>query len=143
HFNLGAFEGMARLRFRFGSDGADVREGWYIDDVVLDGYLIDYTDIAQQTPTGAFIFGSADPNPFMDRTAFSYRLPTVADVQLQVFDLGGRLVRTLVAGQQQPGLYQIGWDGRDESRRLLPAGIYMTRLHAGPDQATGKVILTR
>ena len=60
-----------------------------------------------------------------------------------IFDLSGRVVRTLTQGAQGPGTYQIEWDGRDDNARYLPAGVYLARLRANQQSVSGKVILTR
>ncbi len=143
HCNLGAYAGTAQIRFRFGTDGADTREGWYVDDVVVDGFFVDMAAIPADESARLFLLQGADPNPFVSRTTLRYQIGASADVSLQVFDLGGRLVRTLVAGRQEPGLQLVDWDGLDDGARRLPSGVYLTRLQAGTSQATGKVILSR
>jgi subtilisin family serine protease len=143
HFNLGAYEGDARIRFRFGSDGATAREGWYVDDVVIDGFNISSSDLVEATGATGLVLRPADPNPFRGETHLRYRLDAASDVQLQVFDPSGRLVRTLVAARQPAGQYDVRWDGRDSGERPVPAGLYLTRLQAGSRVATEKVILAR
>ena len=89
------------------------------------------------------VFRAADPNPFTAQTTLSYQLPTEREVLLQVFDLGGRLVRTLARGEQAPGAYLVEWDGRDAQARPLPSGVYLSRLQAGSTIASRKLILSR
>ncbi len=140
-FDLTEFSGSAQLRFRFGSDGADTREGWYVDDVLIEGFLVGYSGIEEQLTRRVLQLSSADPNPFMSRTTLSYSLPEQADVLLQVFDLSGRVVRTLKNETQTAGTYRVEWDGRGDDTRLLPAGVYLTRLRAGLDEVATKVIV--
>jgi hypothetical protein len=142
NFDLRDFSGTARLRFRFGTDGADTREGWYVDDVLVEGFIINQAGIAERTFSRLTLRG-ADPNPFSGRTTLNYELPTPEMVSLQVFDLSGRVVRTLASGTQAAGVYQLEWDGLDDSARQLPAGVYLTRLRAGTQTAAAKVILAR
>lgn len=143
HFNLSAYSGPVQLRFRFGSDGADACEGWYVDDVVVDGFVVDLSAVEEQPPYNLLLLDGADPNPFLNRTTLRYRLPSSAAVLLQVFDLSGRLIRTLADGRQAPGVYQVDWDGCDDGARPLPCGVYLTRLQAGSAQVSCKMILTR
>ncbi len=143
NFNLGAYEGTAQLRFRFGSDGAVTAEGWFVDDVMVDGFVVDFSAVEQRPEALRVLLRSADPNPFAGRTTLRYALPSASDVSLQVFDLGGRLVRTLVHAAQPAGSYVIDWDGRDDASRPLPSGVYLTQLKAGAAAATHKVIITR
>ena len=143
NFNLSAFEGSAQFRFRFGSDGAAVREGWYVDDVVVDGFQLDYSFIEGGRDARVLFLGPADPNPFARGTMLRYRLPQSSEVLLQVFDPAGRAVRTLVTGHQAAGFYEVPWDGRDDGARMVPSGVYLTRLQAGQEQVTHKMVLAR
>jgi hypothetical protein len=85
----------------------------------------------------------ADPNPFNGETRLRYELGMAADVRLALFDPAGRLVRTLVAGSQQPGMHLSLWDGRDDASRPVPPGVYFYRLQTDRQTAAGKVIMTR
>jgi hypothetical protein len=66
-------------------------------------------------------------------------------VTLQLFDVGGRLVRTLVDEMQEPREegYLIEWDGADDSGRKLPSGVYFYRLRTGEVTRTRKLMLLR
>jgi subtilisin family serine protease len=143
HFNLGAYEGTARIRFRFGSDGATGREGWYVDDVVVDGFNIGGALVPETFGAVTLRLLPADPNPFSGETRMRYALGAASDVLVQIFDASGRLVRTLEAGHQPAGQYEVRWDGRDADARPVPTGLYLSRVQAGSEVATRKLILTR
>ena len=69
------------------------------------------------------------PNPFNPLTRIRYELARPTVVNLKVYDLQGRLVRTLVAGEILPaGRFVSEWDGRDERGATAAAGIYLYRL---------------
>ena len=72
------------------------------------------------------------PNPFSGATTIRYSLPRTAKVNLEVFDLLGRRVATLVKDEQPPGYYEVVWEAREAS------GVYLYRLRAGDfvDQKT-------
>jgi hypothetical protein len=142
-FDLSAYEGSARIRFRFGSDGATGREGWYVDDLVVDGFDIVLSGAPEAPAALVLRFEAADPNPFNAETRVRYRLAAASDVLLQIFDPTGRLVRTLLSERQGAGQYEVRWDGRDAGARPVPAGLYLTRVQAGGVSETAKVILTR
>jgi len=75
---------------------------------------------------------AAMPNPFHTGTVFAYDLAQRARVTLRVYDVSGRVVRSLVAGaEQDAGRYSIEWDGRDDAGRAAAAGLYFARLDAG------------
>lgn len=143
-FDLRDFEGEAQIRFRFGSDGAATAEGWYIDDVLVDGFQLDYSAIDSQPAfADRLLLNAADPNPFAGSTTLRYRLPGEADVLLQIFDMNGRLVRTLSSGHFAPGQYEVEWDGHDSASQPVPTGVYFSRLKAGNDETARKIVVTR
>jgi hypothetical protein len=71
------------------------------------------------------------PNPFNPRTTIRFDLPAAGNVRLAVYDVAGRLVRVLVAGERPAGSHEAVWDGRDASGRSAPSGSYLARLVAG------------
>ncbi|MFC1573367.1 C25 family cysteine peptidase, partial [Candidatus Eisenbacteria bacterium] len=143
-FEISGYEGdMAQFRFRFGSDGADVREGWYIDDVEFSGYGMAFSDNDEAMPlTLRPLVGQNHPNPFGPVTSISYRLPASTDASLRVFDPAGRLVRTLVAGRVPAGEYQVSWDGRDDNGASVGSGVYFYHFQSD-GIAEKKMILAR
>jgi hypothetical protein len=81
-----------------------------------------------------FMFANTGPNPANPISKFSYVIPRnagAADVKFRIFDVNGRLVRTLVTGVQSPGPYTAVWDGRDDNGRGVASGNYFARLNVG------------
>ncbi len=68
------------------------------------------------------------PNPFRKTTNIKYSMNMGSNVSLKVYDIGGRLVRNLFNGFQEPGVYTVNWNGTDDFARKLPAGVYFYRL---------------
>jgi flagellar hook assembly protein FlgD len=62
-------------------------------------------------------------------------------VALRIYDVGGRLVRTLVDDVREPGVDRARWDGRDDHGRRSAAGVYFARLEADGRKAARKVVL--
>ncbi len=89
----------------------------------------------------AFVLQQNYPNPFNPATEIRYYLPRATPVELAVFDVQGRKIRTLVQGQQAVGEKAVVWDGADDHNRAVPSGIYFYRLRAGAFQETRKMIL--
>jgi len=143
HFSLGAYEGSARLRFRFFSDSGTQYEGWYVDDVRVEGFQLDFTGIESAELPRIVMLHSPDPNPVVGRTMLRYSLPTSRDTRLTVCDATGRVVRRLTAGLQAAGLYEVLWDGRDDQGLALASGVYFLHLAAGPTELSRKVVVTR
>ena len=78
------------------------------------------------------------PNPATSRTAIAYRLPAGADVSLRLYDVSGRLLRTLSRGNQTAGLHGVELDASG-----LAAGTYFYRLEVGDLRASKKLMIER
>jgi len=141
-FSLSGYEGPARLRFRFGSNANEGAEGWYVDDVAIDGFVFDYS-AAEGGEAAAFRWLGADPNPFLGGTVLRYELASRSRVLLEVFDLSGRRLRVLTSGVQEAGIHGVTWDGRDGDARPVGSGVYLTRLKAGSGSAVGRMVRIR
>jgi subtilisin-like proprotein convertase family protein len=84
------------------------------------------------------------PNPTRDAvTTIRFGLPAVQHVSLRIYDLTGRLVRTLFEGESPAGYRNVRWDGLDHRGRRVTPGIYLYRLNALPDALTGRLIVVR
>jgi hypothetical protein len=83
------------------------------------------------------------PNPFSNETVIGYQTSGAQRVSLKIYNISGQLVRTLLDGQQFPGLYHQNWDGRDIQGHSVPNGIYICRLNSGSKTYTRKMTLVR
>lgn len=70
-------------------------------------------------------------NPFHPATTIRYQVAVGAPVRLEIFDVLGQRVRTLIAETQAAGFHQVLWDSRDDGGRAVAAGVYLYRLQAG------------
>ena len=92
------------------------------------------------TPGAARLLGANYPNPFNPSTRIPYEVPPTsagAGVQLEILDLHGRVVRTLVSGLRPEGSHVAVFNGLDTAGNTLPSGSYLARLRVG------KVVETR
>jgi hypothetical protein len=80
------------------------------------------------------------PNPFNSSTVIGIQLKSGDQVRVEVFDLRGRRVKILLDGFQQAGRRTLTWDGRDDSGRTVPSGVYTLRLDAGTETASRKLL---
>jgi hypothetical protein len=71
------------------------------------------------------------PNPFNPRTTLRFDLPAAGRVRLEVYDVRGRLVGSLVDAELPAGRHEAVWDGRDSEGRAMASGTYAARLRAG------------
>jgi hypothetical protein len=81
------------------------------------------------------------PNPFARTTAINYALPVESKVDLSIFDISGRLVRTLVDGMRTPGCYTTQWDGTDMQGRQAGPGVYMCIFKTGEFVTLRKMVM--
>lgn len=90
-----------------------------------------------------FVLSQNTPNPFSEETVIRYQLPTTSQVHLDIYDVTGRLMSTLVNEKKEAGYYMVKWAGKE-----IPSGVYFYRLiarsgHGGDFTNTRKLILLR
>jgi hypothetical protein len=83
------------------------------------------------------------PNPFNPSTTVRYDTKAKGLVTLRLYDVSGRLVRTLVDGIKDAGSYSAVWDGRNNLGSAAVSGIYFCKMEAGDWSATRKVVMLR
>ena len=88
-----------------------------------------------------FALGQNYPNPFNPSTIIPYQLPTVAQVRLEVFNVLGQRVATLVDAERSAGFHAAAWDATNAAGQAVAAGVYMYRLTAGGEQHTRRMVL--
>jgi hypothetical protein len=81
------------------------------------------------------------PNPFNSDTIIRFALPSSQPVTLEVYNLAGQRVTTLLRGLRSAGTYSVHWDGRDDGAQLLASGVYLYRLTTGSQVMTRKLLL--
>jgi flagellar hook assembly protein FlgD len=72
-----------------------------------------------------------------------YNLAETADVHLQIYNIVGQVVRTLVADRQAAGRYQVRWDGMDDRGAAVSSGIYFYQITAGKFQDVKRLMLLK
>ncbi|MBC7188564.1 MAG: T9SS type A sorting domain-containing protein, partial [Calditrichaeota bacterium] len=83
------------------------------------------------------------PNPFNPETKIGFRVPTEGRVQVKVYNLMGRLVRTLVDGAMTSGRHEVLWDGTDDYGVVMPTGTYLCVMEAEGIRMTKKMVFAR
>lgn len=83
------------------------------------------------------------PNPFNPVTTINYSLPEAVHVKLEIYNVLGQKVRTLVDGLQVAGYKRVHWNGRDEYRGEMASGVYFYRLEAGRYSSSKKLLLLK
>jgi hypothetical protein len=90
-----------------------------------------------------FAMPQSEPNPFRGATTIRYSLPSEGRVMLRVFNVEGRVVRTLVDSVQPAGAHALVWDGRDSQGGRLSSGVYFYRIEAPQGSVTRKAVVLR
>ena len=88
-----------------------------------------------------FALGANYPNPFNPSTVIPYQLPTATQVRLDVFNVLGQHVATLVDTEQQAGFHAAKWDATNAAGQAMAAGVYFYRLTVGGGQQTQRMVL--
>jgi hypothetical protein len=107
-----------------------------------------WTAVAQQTFTPPRLAATAsitrvEPNPFNPRVQISYVVGAARDLALGVFDLRGRLVRSLAQGAADAGQHTTAWDGCDAGGAPMPSGTYLIHLETEGRVDTRRISLIR
>ena len=107
------------------------------------GDIVSVEMIDHQIPD-EFALGQNFPNPFNPVTSIQFALPTDAIVQLEVYNMLGQRIATLIDGEyHNAGTYQAMWDARDDAGREISSGIYIYRITAGDFIETKKMTLMK
>ncbi len=96
-----------------------------------------------EAPPAVFRVDQAYPNPFNPTTTIRFALPEAGRTTVRIYDLAGRLVRTLLDERMPAAVHSITWNGRDSRGRTSPAGVYFYRVRSGDHLATGRVALVK
>jgi hypothetical protein len=133
-----------RLRFRLSSDSGGEFDGFAMDSL----RIVIYNPAAQPGPVSVdpsaprlFALSAPAPNPSPGPVRFTLDLPREAAVRLEILDIAGRRVRTLVDGRLASGTWTKGWDLADESGRRVRPGVYLARFSGGADIAVRRVVV--
>ncbi|MGB2804995.1 MAG: FlgD immunoglobulin-like domain containing protein [Candidatus Zixiibacteriota bacterium] len=113
--------------FRVGTAGNEVRE--------ISG--------SNDTRPSEFSLSQNYPNPFNPATNIEFNLPKAAHVKIDVFNIVGQRVRTLVDEEMKSGRYLADWDGKDEQGHSVSSGIYFYRMQAGDFSDMKKMLLVK
>lgn len=110
----------------------------FIDRALTHFYTVDVKDAVAAPAPKSYSLSQPYPNPFNAVTAFSYSVPDIGVVSLDIYDLRGCLITNLADGEHQHGNYTVNWDASG-----LPAGLYFARLSASGCSFTRKIALVR
>lgn len=128
---------------------------WYLtisnEDMFTTTKSVDLSLILYKNPSGVgedeivrrFNLESVKPNPFIKSTTIRYELPTTLRTNVGIYNVSGRLIKTLVDESQKSGYYTVTWNGKDRRGNTVPSGIYFAKLVAEGYAATKKMVLVK
>lgn len=134
-----------------GASAETVYEAWgFLESTDLSNMSLEYapcgTVVGIEQPglkPASFVLLQSSPNPFRSSTTIAFDLPEDGPVDLQVFDVRGRLIRTMVDTDLVAGSYAYPWRGADNLGRQVRPGVYFYRLKTPGFEATRKTILVQ
>jgi len=83
------------------------------------------------------------PNPFKNRSTIKYEVPHELHVYICIYNIHGKLVKTLINRKYSPGIYSIEWDGKDDLGAAVPGGVYIYQIKADNFLSSKKLLLMR
>jgi hypothetical protein len=142
--DLAAYAGQnaVSLRFHFKSDASGRREGIYIDDVTFSWVTTGVLNGDVITPR-VFSLDQNYPNPFNPSTTISFSISRKAQIELSIFDLLGRKVRTLFTGEMDGGSHSLIWDGHNDGGSDVASGVYLYKLSSNGSSEIRRMTLLR
>ena len=94
-------------------------------------------------PQYRLALGQNAPNPFNPATEISFALPRAQEIELRIYDLEGRVIRTLVNGRVESGAHTVAWRGGDDQGARVASGLYFYRLVTEDGTLTKKMTLLK
>ena len=124
-------------------DLTDLRQG-AIARALTDGtgyFALPLAALGGRALPARFALGPNYPNPFNPSTIIPYQLAASAAVRLEVFNLLGQRLATLVDGERAAGFHTATWHATDAAGRAVGAGVYIYRMTVGVENQTGRMVL--
>jgi hypothetical protein len=90
-----------------------------------------------------FSLSSPFPNPAIKMVTIEYGIPNLSHVSIRIYDITGRVIKTLIESKVESGFYTLSWDRKDDACHNIPNGVYFVRLETEKKIATRKLILVR
>jgi len=125
------------------TDGWDVTASsngpWTV--TVDAGWLLE--NGAEELIPDVFALHNNYPNPFNPITNIRYDIPEVSDVRIDIYNLMGQRVRTLVSKAHQPGRYSVQWNATNDMGAAVASGMYIYKIHAKDFTSVKKLLLMK
>jgi hypothetical protein len=114
-----------------------------VDDMVMEELTVSHVaDGTTGLPTASSLAQNY-PNPFNPSTTIEFTIEKTNNVALNIYNIQGELVRSLINGQLQPNSYSYSWDGRDTAGASVSSGVYIYTLINGAERQSKRMILLK
>jgi hypothetical protein len=130
------------LKYSMGNDNCIVYRG-DMERTGSIGFTIVGNDDTDIIPVTATMLHNAYPNPFNPETTIAFDLKDVSNVRLDIFNIKGQKVNTLLDRTMPQGAHTVVWEGKDLRGNSVPSGIYFYRLSTGNYTETRKAVLMK
>ena len=115
----------------------------YFDNISFSPSNSVGVDNRSETLPQGFALEQNFPNPFNPFTTLRYDLPEDSFVNITIYDMMGRQVKTLINGLQKPGYKTVQWDTTNDKNRPVSAGLYLYTIQAGEFRQVRKMVLLK
>ena len=129
------------IRFRLFADAAVTGWGWAVDNLEIQDSFTAIGD--DDLAPGRYSLAQNYPNPFNPETTIAFTLATVGKVKINIYNVLGQKVRTLLDENRAAGVHRIQWDGTGENGVKVASGVYLYRITAGDFVSQRKMILLK
>ena len=113
---------------------------FFVDDLSLTGTA---TGVEDNSRVLSYKIEQNYPNPFNPSTTIRYSIPEADNVTINIFDITGKLITTLMNQTQNAGTYEVTWDGKNNKGVPAVSGIYLYKIKAGNFTKISKMILLK
>jgi hypothetical protein len=96
-----------------------------------------------EVPAPEFALLQNYPNPFNPNTSIRYTVSETQEIRVGIYDVQGRLVRSLVNRVDAAGAHEVRWEGRDDAGQPVASGIYFARLSGRTGTDSRKIVLLK
>ncbi len=116
---------------------------YLLESAVIDGQLISIVYDENSTIPQKYFLYQNYPDPFNSETKIQFDLSRTSNIRIDIFNISGHRIRTLVNEERQAGSYSVAWRGRTESGEIAPSGVYIYRMKAGDFEKSRKLLLLK
>ncbi|MBT4097989.1 MAG: T9SS type A sorting domain-containing protein [Gemmatimonadetes bacterium] len=144
HFGLGSWDSTDRIQISWPGGGSTILDGIRANQILEVSESSGRTDPTEPsvTPDQAQL-SSPFPNPFADRVSLKIQLAVQMDARVEVFDVLGQNIITLLDARLLAGSHTLSWDGQRAGGARVADGVYLVRMEAGRRKFSQKILLLK